>query len=235
MSQNNPSQDLSIMPPRESFSSVIISDMPYDGSFHGGTTNKAVRFSLLAPPAVQEIMYIDDLSKEERATIWYSRNEYKRFKLISKKTLEVMDMTGQSIGNENEHICMRGLEHLTRDRYHIHVRRRWVLRNEIALLRETGVQYDPDELAELFRALNAPSALEARMVGLTDELYALDCLKEGNQIDSSGTSSIHLQRLSERGPHAFRDKNFGLMTPRQRRLSTSKLLREETARHFALG
>jgi hypothetical protein len=222
------------MPRRECFSPVNSRHKPYDGSSHGGRTRRGVRFSLIAPE-VQEITHINDFSEEEKAAMWYNRKEYKRIKVFNLKTLDVMEMSGQSIGNESEHICMRGLERRTRDLHPIHLKRRWVLTNEIRVLQEAGEQYDPDVLAELFCAFTAPSALEARKAGLEDEQCVLNYLQEGKQIYSSGTASIYLERLSERGFQAFRDKTFGHMSPRQRRVSTGKLLREETARQFGFG
>ena len=177
------------------------------------------------------------MSDEEVFQVWFDRSDFLKNKQLIRKTVEIMESPGEYIGEDDDELCTRGLEHLTSDRHPIFSERRMRVANEVEFLRQSRVKYDPKDLAKLLQSYTKASVYDARKLGLEDERFALaylgvPCIKESSDESSTATGPSRRQSFARRRT-VDRSRSFGVMSRRKRRASTGEMLREEIVRRLA--
>jgi hypothetical protein len=119
------------------------------------------------------VNHVNDMSKDDRDTIWYEKNDYQAFKQDIHKTRELALLGRLNCDQTADLFCERGLEHVIKKKCGaLHRERR---RNGLEVV--IGEQYDqklegissPDFLAKLYADISASSRHDAHTRGLKDE------------------------------------------------------------------
>ena len=170
-------------------------DKEYEKTF--SLKRKRVRFS-----AVLEVAELEpwrDYSDAERHSLWYNSEDYRKFKLACKKTLELMTNTGKVFGGDCEYLCSRGLEDMTLHMMlGLKIRRRKLMK-EIRNLWECG---DHGYIAELCREYSSPCALQAQLRGMRDESEAF-VFQNIKRASTCGIASLPHVEILRGSIHAF--------------------------------
>lgn len=229
------------MPPKENYDRILIRhniNQPYEAievEASDSPPNKTVTFSITGPK-VEHIESRRELSKEEKGAMWYNGNQMDRNRVLNKKMVDAVDTMleagfTEALYYNDECVCMRGLEHLTKEQNPIYLSRRLVVQQKAKSIRLSGLKHDPDFLADFFGHHTAPSAVDARKKALDDEHFVFHSAAQEEKRKKEEASPVPLRRRSTWGT----SNNSFRLSPRKRRVSTGKLLREEAARNFLVS
>ena len=158
---------LLLSPPRKTVRRIVSSSYP------NRRTNRSVRFAL--EPDVQD-GYALWLSDDERASLWYTQEEYALMKRASSFTVRLMmtlqHMNSAALLEYDEEMCARGLESKTR--LGARQKRHNIIRAQDAVFSEQERQWDitpvcdPNVIAIVYHNVTAQSSMEAWLVAQHD-------------------------------------------------------------------
>lgn len=140
---------------------------------HRQTVHLQRSVSFLRTVEIQETLHVNDLTREEIASTWYTKDDYLQMRTSMNKTIQMIS-NGKYNGDTNEH-CDRGLECCTREGSD--QRKKNKLTALVAVLEEQERQREEDDeddrdIAKAYILVSHRSAIAASRMGNYDEKAA---------------------------------------------------------------
>jgi hypothetical protein len=127
---------------------------------------------------IQRVTRRKDLPKKQIQQVWYNREEFKAIRNECYSTIELI-ADGEELINEDEGLCVRGLEHKTGTSYKTRQRNKLEIRNVVFEEQEfqcdNGMD-DPEWIAKLSMDQSRPCVEAGIETARKDERDSRDCL-----------------------------------------------------------